>query len=198
MKSFLFLIFLLFITGTLSHNNTQYEHKEKSTQNTFLVKTPLTKEQLQALLQEGETQLINLKKKKHKNKEENKTEEIIIDNKTKVEDGDNITTDEGLQREIEDEIMDDALNPLDEYHVKENKTSETKTLISKNNSKFIDLLYEKKFGKIYAYLTMIFFVFTLFYFNNKNTNKKIGDKINNYANYYEFMSSNDYMISKNK
>ena len=193
MKNFLILILILFITGILSHN-TQNENKESSTPNTFLIKTPLTKEQLKALLQEGETQLINLKKKK--NKKENKTEEIINNNKTK-EDGDNITTDEGLQREIEDEIMDDALHPIDEFHVKETKTSETKTLIAKNDSKFIDLLYEKKFGKIYAYLTFVFYVFALRYFNNLNTNKKIGYKNNNYVNYYEFMSSNDYLVSKN-
>ena len=197
MKKFSILIFLLvLVTGTLS-NNIQNENKEKTTQNTFLVKTQLTKEQLQTLLQEGETQLINLKKKKHINKKENNTEEIVNYNKTTVDDGDNITTEEGLQREIEDEIMDDALNPLDEFHVKETKTSETKTFISKNDSKFIDSLYEKKFGKIYAYLTLIFFAFALFYFNVVYTNKKIGYKNNNYANYYEFVSSNDYLISKN-
>ena len=197
MKSFIFVIFLLFITGILSNNNTHYENKEHNTQNTFLVKTQLTKEQLQTLLQEGETQLINLKKKKNKNKKENNTEQIINYNKTIVEDGDNITTDEGLQKEIEDEIMDDALQPLDEYHVKEAKTSETKTLIAKNDSKFIDSLYEKKFGKIYAYLTLIFFVFSLIYFNGLDKNKKNGYKNNNYVNYYEFISSNDYMVSKN-
>ena len=106
MKKFLIVIFLLvLVTGTLS-NNIQNEYKEKTTQNTFLVKTQLTKEQLQTLLQEGETQLINLKKKYHKNKKENNAEEIINYNKTTVDDGDNITTEEGLQREIEDEIMD--------------------------------------------------------------------------------------------
>ena len=147
MKKFSILIFLLvLVTGTLS-NNIQNENKEKTTQNTFLVKTQLTKEQLQTLLQEGETQLINLKKKKHINKKENNTEEIVNYNKTTVDDGDNITTEEGLQREIEDEIMDDALNPLDEFHVKETKTSETKTFISKNDSKFIDSLYEKNLEK---------------------------------------------------
>ena len=92
--------------------------------------------------------------------------------------------------------MDDALHPIDEFHVKETKTSETKTLIAKNDSKFIDLLYEKKFGKIYAYLTFVFFVFALIYFNNLNTNKKIGYKNNNYVNYYEFMSSNADLVSK--
>ena len=51
------------MAGTLSHNNTHYDNKEKSAQKTFLVKTQLAKEQLQTLLQEGETQLINLKKK---------------------------------------------------------------------------------------------------------------------------------------
>ena len=44
MKKFLILIFLLvLVTGTLS-NNIQNENKEKTTQNTFLVKTQLTKE----------------------------------------------------------------------------------------------------------------------------------------------------------
>ena len=197
MKNFLILIFLLvLITGTFSHN-AQNENTEQTTQNTFLVKTQLTKEELYTLLQEGETQLINLKKKKNKNKKENNTEEIINYNNTKVDDGDNITTEEGLQREIEDEIMDDALHPLDEYHVKKTKTSETTTLVTKNESRFIDSLYEKRFGKIYAYLTLIFVVFALFYYNGLYSNKKIGYKNNNYANYYEFISSNDYLISKN-
>ena len=71
MKNFLILILILFITGILSHN-TQNENKESSTPNTFLIKTPLTKEQLKALLQEGETQLINLKKRKIKKKTKQK------------------------------------------------------------------------------------------------------------------------------
>ena len=36
--------------------------------------------------------------------------------------------------------MNNALHPIDEFHVKETKTSETKTLFDKNDSKFTDLL----------------------------------------------------------
>ena len=48
-----------------AHNGTEY--------NTFLVKTKLTKEELETLLAEGQTKLVNLKKKEKKLKEQSNT-----------------------------------------------------------------------------------------------------------------------------
>ena len=177
-------ILLIFISISSSHN-IQSKKGQENKQKTFLVKTQLTKEQLETLLQNGENQNFNT------------SEGITNYNKTTVvTDGDNITTDQGLQWEIEDEIMDDALLPLFEFHVKESKTSETKSFIAKNNAKFIDSLYEKRFGRIYGYLTLLFFAFVLIYFNALYGNKKADNIKNKFVNYYEFDSSKEYMISK--
>ena len=171
------LFILFFITKVLSHNthNTTIE----ANKNTFLIKTNLTKEELESLLQEqeGQTKVINLKKNIY-------------------EDGDNITTEEGLNREIEDEIRDDALIPMDAFHVKEVKTSETTNFIVQKNNKFIDVLYERKFGKIYAYLTIAFFIFAMIYFNNLKGNKNADDKNGKFKNYYEFDDNREYMLAE--
>ena len=171
------LFILFFITKVLSHNthNTTIE----ANKNTFLIKTNLTKEELESLLQEqeGQTKVINLKKNIY-------------------EDGDNITTEEGLNREIEDEIRDDALIPMDAFHVKEVKTSETTNFIVQKNNKFIDALYERKFGKIYAYLTIAFFIFAMIYFNKLNGNKNAGDKNGKFNNYIEFDDNREYMLAE--
>ena len=171
------LFILFFITKVLSHNthNTTIE----ANKNTFLIKTNLTKEELESLLQEqeGQTKVINLKKNIY-------------------EDGDNITTEEGLNGEIEDEIRDDALIPMDAFHVKEVKTSETTNFIVQKNNKFIDVLYERKFGKIYAYLTIAFFIFAMIYFNNLNGNKNADNKNGKFKNYYEFDDNREYMLAE--
>ena len=171
------LFILFFITKVLSHNthNTTIE----ANKNTFLIKTNLTKEELESLLQEheGQTKVVNLKKN------------ISLD-------GDNITTEEGLNGEIEDEIRDDALIPMDAFHVKEVKTSETTNFIVQKNNKFIDVLYERKFGKIYAYLTIAFFIFAMIYFNNLNGNKNADNKNGKFKNYYEFDDNREYMLAE--
>ena len=178
-------IFLFFFIGqALAHNFTTERN-----QNTFLIKTNLTKERLEALLQEGKTKVVNLKQKQGQ-------KEVEYNETNIVEDGDNITTEEGLNREIEDEIMDDALIPLEEFHVKEVKTSETKTFIVQKNTKIIDALYEKRFGKIYGYLTIVFFIFAVIYFSNLNRNKKVVGKNKKYDNYSEFDNDKEYMLAE--
>ena len=171
------LFILFFITKVLSHNT--HNSTIEANKNTFLIKTNLTKEELESLLQEqeGQTKVINLKKNIY-------------------EDGDNITTEEGLNREIEDEIRDDALIPMDAFHLKEVKTSETINFIVQKNNKFIDVLYERKFGKIYAYLTIAFFIFAMIYFNNLNGNKNADNKNGKFKNYYEFDDNREYMLAE--
>ena len=180
------ILLLLFLSESLSHNAQTEKNIIEQNKKTFLVKTKLTKEQLETLLQEGKTEVINLKIKNKDSKGNNGNNTLV--------DGDDISTEEGLHREIQDELRDDALNPLEEFHIKEVKTSETKTFISKNDIKILDSLYEKKFGKIYAYLTLIFFVFAMIYFNKLISNKN--DCKNKNINYYEFDSSEEHMLAE--
>ena len=193
-KSSIILLFIVFIqiyTHQTPKNETNPEYK------TYLVKTQLTKEQLLTLLNQQHSHQTNLKKTEKSNKVEEAQENNKVNQANEVQEVNNTeVNDDTLEEQIEDEIRADALHPLDEFHVKQAQTSEVKSFVS-TNTRFIDSLYEKKFGKIYAYLTLIFFVFALIYFNNLNTNKKIGYKNKNYVNYYEFMSTNDYLVSKN-
>ena len=185
MKVYIFLIISIFILGTLEQNLCETCHNKT---NTFLVKTKLSKEQLESLLKQDEVQLVNLG---------GVPENIENQNNTKTKpDGDDITTEEGLHREIQDEIRDDALLPLDEFKVKEIKQSETTKLVARSDGRFIDLLYEKRFGKIYIYLTLIFFFFILIRFTNLKGNDKLQYKQAQYVNYYDFDFSKESMITK--
>ena len=150
------LFFALFMI--INSHNLQSE-KEQHPQNetelkTYLVKTKLTKEELETLLAEGSTQLVNLKKAK-KEKVHNVTVKEVTNatNRTEAD----------LQKVIEQEIKEDALHPLHEFRVDQN---EVKTLVTKPNARFIDSLYEKRFGKFYAYLTLILFVFVMIYYKD--------------------------------
>ena len=193
MKSNMLILIILsvFIIQVVAHktnkNETNTEYK------TFLVKTQLTKEQLQALLQEGEKQQVNLKKKKVNN------EEAIVPTTT-VEETNNTSKDDDeiLEKQIEEEIQEDALHPLEEFHVKEIKTSEVKTLVAQPQpkTKFVDFLYEKRFSKIYGYLSLLLFIFVLYYNKDSLLNQK---RINNKASYrslFDYDSTKEYMLVK--
>ena len=102
-------------------------------------------------------------------------------------------TEDPLQKKIEQEIKEDALHPLDEFHVKKN---EVKTLVTKPNTRFIDSLYEKRFGNFYGYLTLFMFIFVMIYnkdyiFNQKNLGK------NTYLNRFDCDNEREYILVKN-
>ena len=162
------IILSILIVQIFSHKG---EKNNTAQQRAFLVKTKLTKEQLETLLHQNVTQLT---------KKQNATL-----------DEDNI-----LQKEIEDEIMDEALNPLDEFHIKELNPSNTTTLVAKQkaNVRFIDSLYERKFGNIYGYITLLFFVFVLIYNKKMIFNHKDVSRENIYENYYDLDSKKEYML----
>ena len=159
-----------------------FSHKEEKNQTaesrTFLVKTKLSKEQMETLLHQNVTQLT---KKQSSNKKQNTT----------------LDEDDILQKEIEDEIMEDALHPLDEFHIKEIAPSNTTTLVAKQktNARFIDSLYEKRFGNISGYLTLLFFVLVLVYNKENLFNHKVGNQIDEYDNFYNFDSNKEYMLA---
>ena len=173
-------ILLAFFISINSHNL-----KNSTEYKTFLVKTKLTKQELESLLQQGEVQLVNLKK--------NKTH--LKTNVTLVQEMHNSTnaTEDPLQKKIEQEIKEDALHPLDEFHVKQN---EVKTLVTKPNTRFIDSLYEKRFSNFYGYLTLFMFIFVMIYnkdyiFNQKNLGK------NTYLNRFDCDNEREYILVKN-
>ena len=126
---FIFIIALIFISESLAHvekGEGKIHPSTESTTKVFLVKTNLTKEELVTLLHKGEKQLSNLRKKNEEADEVNTTDANAT-NTTVEEVEDTYETDEELQKEIEDEIMEDALKPLEEFHVRQIKTSEVKS-----------------------------------------------------------------------
>ena len=189
-------IILLFIVFIQIHTHKTPKNNTKPQYNTFLVKTQLSKEQLLTLLNQGNSHPVNLIEKKNSNtaeeaEEKNQTAEVQEVNTTEP-------NDDTFEEQIEEEIKADALHPLDEFHVKETQNSEVKSFISKPNTRFIDSLYEKKFGKIYAYLTLILFAFVLIYYKDNIFNQKIANKKGIYSNLFDYDSSKEYMLVKNQ
>ena len=196
---FIFIIALIFISESLAHVEKGQEKVHPSIDSTtrvFLVKANLTKEELLTLLHKGEKQLSNLRKRNEEANEVNTTDTTAT-NTTVEEVEDTYQTEQQLQNEIEDEIRDDALIPLHEFHVRQIKNSEVKSFVAKNNVSFIDSLYVKRFGKFSAFLTLLFSVFVVIYFTNLGNNKQLGMK-RQYINYYDFDLSKDCMVEKNE
>ncbi len=197
MKSYTLYITLflgLFIT-IYSHNlksGNENEEQKASEYKTYLIKTQLTQKELETLIQQGEAQLVNLKKNKtQKHKEYNNT--VIVKEVTNLT---NLTnqTDDILQKKIEQEIKEDALHPLHEFKVDQN---EVKTLVAKPKTTFIDSLYEKRFGKIYAYLTIILFIIVMISYKDVIFNQKVINSKKSYLNSYNYDGEKEYMLVKN-
>ena len=197
MKSYTLYITLfigLFIT-IYSHNlksGNENEEQKASEYKTYLIKTQLTQKELETLIQQGEAQLVNLKKNKtQKYKEYNNT--VIVKEVTNLT---NLTnqTDDILQKKIEQEIKEDALHPLHEFKVDQN---EVKTLVAKPKTTFIDSLYEKRFGKIYAYLTIILFIIVMISYKDVIFNQKVINSKKSYLNSYNYDGEKEYMLVKN-
>jgi hypothetical protein len=185
--SFRTLLILSFLfLQIFAHNST---HSHSTTHKAFLVKTQLSKEQLLALLKEGE---VNLRKTKTgENKEENTTSVEVEEVNNTVDD------DRILQEQIEDEMKEDALHPLDEFHIRE-KPTEVKTFVTKPQTKLIDSLYEKKYGRIYAYLIILLFIFILVNYKDKLLGKKEGYIKGSYVSIFESDASKEYMLVKSQ
>ena len=187
----LMIVSVLILQILASKNKTNSEYK------TFLVKTQLTKQELETLLHQGEAQTVNLKENNStENQEKTENEEPVF----AVEEVKNNTLDEDdtLEEQIEKEIQEDALHPLDEFHVKGDKTSEVKTLIAKPEPKIFDSLYEKRFGKFSAYLILFLFIFVLIYYRDVIFNQKRSQDKINYRSLFDYDNSKEYMLVKNK
>ena len=172
------------------------KNKTNSEYNTFLVKTQLTKQELETLLHQGEAQTVNLKENNStENQEKTENEEPVF----AVEEVKNNTLDEDdtLEEQIEKEIQEEALHPLDEFHVKGEKTSEVKTLIAKPEPKIFDSLYEKRFGRFYGFLTLFLFIFVLMYNKEAIFNEKGNSGKKRYIYSSEYENEREYMLVKN-
>ena len=181
-------IFCLFTLQIFAHNAPKNE--TKNDYKTFLIKTQLSKEELLALLQQGETEKVNLKKN------ESIKEENEIKSFAKLQEINNtVQNNDTLQQQIETEIKEDALHPLDEFHLRQN-ASEVKAFVAKPQNRFIDSLYEKKFSKIYGYLTLFLFAFVLFYFKDKIFSQKGGFSKDTYRSLFESDSVREYMLAE--
>ena len=177
------ILFITLLFLSYCHNLKSGEHNNSTEYKTFLVKTKLSKEELQTLLKQGESEITNLKK----NKTHNNTVVILEVNSTNLTDG-------ALQKKIEQEIKEDSLHPIHEFHLNQ---SEVTTLVTKPKTRFIDSLYEKKFGKIYGYLTLFFFAFVMIYYKDIIFNQKKLNTKTPYFNKFEFFNEKEYMLVKN-
>ena len=152
---------------------------------TFLIKTDLSKEELKKLIQDEEKRLIHVDKNKtHKNKT---TVKQLTYNSTNLNDS-------TLQKKIEKEIKKEGLAHVNEPHVHKNETT---ILVTKTNTRFIDSLYEKKFSKIYAYLTLFLFVFVMIYYKESLFNSKNMKMKNSYKDAFGYYNEKEYMLVKN-
>ena len=176
---------ILFIAINSQNLQSEKKNSTETGYKTFLVKTQLTKQELETLLKQGETQIVNLKK----NKTHHST--FVVNealNKNNIK-GD------PLQNPIDQGTKSDTLVPLHEFHLKPN---EVKTLVAKPNARFIDSLYEKRFGQFYGYLTLFLFIFVMIYYKDYIFNQK-GMNINSktYLNNFYNDSEKEYMLVKN-
>ena len=174
-------LFIALLILSYCHNLQSGEHNNSTEYKTFLVKTKLTKEELQTLLKQGESEITNLKK----HQTQNNTAFIV--NSTNL-------TDSTLQKKIEQEIKEDALHPIHEFHLNQ---SEVTTLVTKPKTRFIDSLYEKRFGKFYGYLTLFLFVFVMIYYKDIIFNQKQLNTRKPYIKNYDYFNEKEYMLVKN-
>ena len=193
MKSYPIFILLILFAEIFTHNNQKNNTNHSQELKTFIVKTKLSKEELEELLSQSQTAFLYLRAKEHKNK-----------NETLKSENQNFTVEapkEDLEKQIEEELEKEALNPLEEFHVREmNNDKNNKAFIQKEENKIIvDSFYERKYGKSYAYLTLFIIVFLIIYFRGFLFKGKENIKKNKYKNLFESDANpNEYMLIKSE
>ena len=179
MKSYITFIFLILFIQIYANNlknctNQMPEYK------TFIVKTKLSREELEELLSKNRTNI---------------NENIILENKVQEinETEDELT--KTIERQIKEEAEEEALIPAVEFLVKEIKDSNNiKGFIVKEETKNTSPFYTKIFGSIYAYIALIFIIL-LIYFRQFLFKEKENMKRNKYNNIF-VTDSNEYMLVK--
>ena len=191
-SSLIFILSILFIES-LAHNSTKNHTNNTSEFKTFIVKTKLTKEELEELLAKSETAFLYLRSK------ENKTHEIKEENKDEMNNIVEEKTD-SLEKQIEEEIEREALNPPEEFYVKEmNESKIKKEFIQINENKNVEPIKEKKSGRKYFYLIVFVVIFLIIYFRESLFKPKEKVKKNNYKNLFDSNSNGyEYMLVKSE
>ena len=165
MKSYITFIIIILISGILSnddnHKDDIYDSPEYSEFRAFIVKTKLTKEEL---------------------------EELILKNK------------KGNKAHIEEiKNNDKTISPKEEVIQDEMKDNNNKVFITKEEKSSENFFYEKKYGKKYAYLTLLIGIILIIYLKNKIFKEKTDNYLkNNNNNVFEYEDIKEYMLVKSE
>ena len=184
MKSDIILCLLILFTQILANNDANNCTKESSEVKTFIVKTKLSKEELEELMSKSQTA--------------NGNENLITENTVQELNNTDDILKQALERQIEEENEKEALTPMEEFIVKEARDPNSiKKFIAKTKAQKIDPFYEKKYGRIHAYLTLFFVIFLIIYFREFLFKEKGNLKKNNFNNIFD-SDSKEYMLAKSE
>ena len=159
---------------------------EETSTRTFLVKTTLTQQELEDLLNhktrrsKGHVYRYEVNDDLYQNQ--------TFQNQTELDQ-------DPFQKELQREIKQDSLHPLDEFHVTEvtqpkQQTENSTVLLTKTKNSIFNSLYEKKFGKMYGFIVLILVIIGVFMFHNLSL-KDIGNEYNKDCFYY---GNKEYML----
>ena len=159
---------------------------EETSTRTFLVKTTLTQQELEDLLNnktrrsKGHVYRYEVNDDLYQNQ--------TFQNQTELDQ-------DPFQKELQREIKQDSLHPLDEFHVTEvtqpkQQTENSTVLLTKTKNNIFNSLYEKKFGKMYGFIVLILVIIGIFMFHNLSL-KDFGNEYNKDCFYY---GNKEYML----
>ena len=159
---------------------------EETSTRTFLVKTTLTQQELEDLLNnktrrsKGHVYRYEVNDDLYQNQ--------TFQNQTELDQ-------DPFQKELQREIKQDSLHPLDEFHVTEvtqpkQQTENSTVLLTKTKNSIFNSLYEKKFGKMYGFIVLILVIIGVFMFHNLSL-KDFGNEYNKDCFYY---GNKEYML----
>lgn len=159
---------------------------EETSTRTFLVKTTLTQQELEDLLNnktrrsKGHVYRYEVNDDLYQNQ--------TFQNQTELDQ-------DPFQKELQREIKQDSLHPLDEFHVTEvtqpkQQTENSTVLLTKTKNSIFNSLYEKKFGKMYGFIVLILVIIGIFMFHNLSL-KDFGNEYNKDCFYY---GNKEYML----
>ena len=159
---------------------------EETSTRTFLVKTTLTQQELEDLLNnktrrsKGHVYRYEVNDDLYQNQ--------TLQNQTELDQ-------DPFQKELQREIKQDSLHPLDEFHVTEvtqpkQQTENSTVLLTKTKNSIFNSLYEKKFGKMYGFIVLILVIIGIFMFHNLSL-KDFGNEYNKDCFYY---GNKEYML----
>ena len=147
---------------------------------TFLIETKLTQNELENLLIKAQNNSKKVDEATKEYKEAKKNKKLKMD---------------PFQKEIEKEIKEDSLHPLDEFRVTEitepiQENVNATVLIAKSKINLFDKLYEKNISKKFGLMVLILVIVSVFIFHNLYT-KNFSKKFNKDTFYFD---NKEYML----